>query len=480
MRRGEPRALPSRGLTKESCEKWAYTVDKFGGRPAQIAHYYDTAGELVGSKVRFKDKTFTVTGSISNTLYGQWLWRDSGRRVIITEGEIDAISVSQVLQHKWQVVSIPNGAQGAKKALAAQLAWLNRFEEVVFCFDQDDAGRAAVAECVRLFAPGKVRVVTLPLKDANEMLVANRGEELVRALWDAKEHRPDGIRTLSEVKAEALKPVEFGFEWSLPSLTDATYGRRYGECIALGAGVGMGKTTLLTQEMVNDLKQGRDVAGFLFEMPPRETVQRIAGQWVGKTFHIPDGTWTVDELEKAIEDVEKAPGKLFLYDHFGSCDWAEVKERIRYLYHAHGVRIFYIDHLTALASHLEDERRGIDALMAEIGGLVKEIDIWICFVSHLTTPEGKSHEEGGRVMAKHFRGSRSIMQWAHFILGLERDSQSDEPEVRNQTTLRVLKDRPTGRSNGLTIPLKYDSKIGRIVEAEHVSFDEAGDGDSPF
>ena len=465
----EIKAIPSRGLTLETCSKWSYGVASVHYRPTQVATFRDPySGAPVGQKLRTKDKQFSVLGKVSDCLYGQHLWRTSGRRVIVCEGEIDAMTVSQVLDHKWPVVSIPNGASGARKALAKHLEWLAGFEEVVLCFDMDDPGREAVEECAALFPPGKVRIVTLPDKDPNALLVAGRADELVRALWDAKEYRPDGIVAIDDILDEVLQPLEMGLPWCLPTLTATTYGRRYGELVGIGAGTGIGKTTLLTQQVTADILDNHAVGVFAFEQLPQETIRRVAGQICGKPFHVPDPNgmyWSQNDLVHAVG--HPALKRLFLYNHFGACSWDNVKERIRYLYHAHGVRIFYIDHITALAAAAnEKENVFIEKMMAEMGGLVKELNCWILYVSHLSTPEGASHEEGGRVTIKHFKGSRSIGYWSHFMIGLERDQQADEPGERGQTVLRVLKDRYTGRSTGLTIPLTYDSETGLLGEGK--------------
>jgi len=458
---GEARALTKRALTEATCAKWGYHC----GDGVQIANYID-GGTIVGQKLRYPDKSFAVVGSITGLLYGKHLWKEGGRRCYVTEGEIDAMSVSQVLDHKWQTVSLPNGAQGAKKALAANLDWLNTFETVVLCFDMDEPGRKAIADCVGLFPPGKVRIVDLPLKDANEMLVAGRHEELVRCLWDAKLYRPDGIVTASDIEDKVLTPPEEGLPWCIPRLTAATYGRRYGECVALGAGTGIGKTTFITQQIAEDLRAGHKVGVFAFEQMPAETVKRVAGQMVGKTFHIPGTGWTQDELKASLKGLDG----LYLYDHFGACDWDVVKERIRYLRHNSDVRIFFLDNLTALAAAADDERKALEKLMAEVSSLCQELGIWLLFVSHLATPDGTPHEEGGRVTIRHFKGSRAIGYWSHFMLGMERDQQSDEAEERGKTVLRVLKDRYTGQATGLCINLDYDRTTGLLVEGSPVSF----------
>lgn len=462
-------AIQARGLSEETCRKWGYGIGTAGGKTVQVAQYRDpTTNEIVGQKLRTKDKDFAVRGSIKGQLYGRHLWRDTGKRVIITEGEIDAMTVSQVLDHRWQVVSIPNGINSAQATLAANLDWLNGFDEIVLCFDMDEVGRAAIPECAALFAPGKVKYVVLPegFKDPSDMLQAKRAGDLVSALWNAKEHRPDGIVRVRDVKAAALRPPTMGLPWCLPELTIATWGRHYGELVGLGAGTGVGKTTLIVQQITEDLAAGHKVGAFLFEQPPPETLQLVAGMRVGKQFTTPDGSWTPEELEAELDKLDEEDN-LFLYDHFGANDWQIVRSSIRYLYHAHGVRIFYLDHLTALAAGSASEVSGaLEVIMRELGSLVKEIPIWLLFVSHLNTPDGKTHEEGGRVTIANFKGSRSIGFWAHFLFGLERNQQSADDDERSLTHLRVLKARPprAARSTGRTYPLHYDFDTGRLVE----------------
>lgn len=186
----------------------------------------------------------------------------------------------------------------------------------------------------------------------------------------------------------------------------------------------------------------------------------------GKPYHTPGTDRT--GLRETLESITN----LYMYDSFGSTEWEVIKERIRYLAHAHDVRIFYLDHLTALAAHSDDERKALESIMADIGGLVKELNIWLLFVSHLSTPDGKPHEEGGRVMARHFKGSRSIAFWSHFMLGIERAQQADSEDERSMSTLRVLKDRYTGKATGQTIDLTYSHETGKFETLDNVFQEE--------
>jgi twinkle protein len=473
---GTPKEISSRGLTLATCKKWGYTFGKLGVDPVQIANYRDDAGNIVGQKARTKDKDFKVLGSINGLLYGKHLWRAKGKRVFVTEGEIDALTVSQVLGHKWPVVSLPNGAQGARKALAANLEWLNGFDQVTLVFDMDDPGRDAAADCTSLFPPGKLSVAALPLKDPNKMLQDNRTEELIEALWGAKPHRPDGLKTVGDVRDRIFANITTDLTWFDERLNAITYGRRYGECVAFGAGTGVGKTTFLMQQLAHDIQAGHSVGVFAFEQDVGETVRLVGGQIAGKTFHIPDGSWTDEELHAVVDKLE-ADNRLHLYDHFGACEWDVVKERIRYLRHDFGVRIFLVDHLTALAAAEDNERTGLERITAEISSLAQELGIWIGVVSHLATPEGKPHEEGGRVMIRHFKGSRAIGFWMHEIYGLERNQQADDETEKRHTIIRILKHRKVGRTVGSTFPITYEDSTGRLIPA-----DDADDGpaDNPF
>jgi twinkle protein len=463
---GEAQTLAKRGLNHRTCEHWGYLVGSYKGKPCQIANYRDpNTGAVVAQKLRFADKTFAWTGNPSKAgLYGAHLWRDEAKALIITEGEIDALTVSQLQDHKWPVVSVPNGAQAAVKDIGKAIEWLEKFEQVVFMFDNDDPGRGAAVACASLLTPGKAKIARLPLKDANDMLVAGRGPEVIKAYWEAKTYRPDGIVGMAEVIEEALKPVEWGKSWPWKKLTDLTYGIRTKEIYALGAGVGIGKTDVCTQMIAHFSHTLKEKVGIIYlEQQPPDTAKRIAGKIASKPFHVPDAGWTPAELEQTLLQLD---GQVYFYNHFGSMDWDTIKGLIKFMALGLGCKRIFLDHLTALVAHEEDERRALDGIMADMAGLVQSLDITILAVSHLSTPEGKPHEEGGRVMSKHFTGSRAIMRWANFMFGLERNQQAEDEVERRTTTFRILKDRNTGRANGATFGLLYDPDTGLLQEAE--------------
>ena len=313
-------------------------------------------------------------------------------------------------------------------------------------FDNDEPGIEAAKECARLFKPGKCKIASLPLKDANDMLRERRSAEVVDAIFAAKEWRPEGVVSISDVRDKVLEVPTMGMSWWHEGLNNDCYGRQFGELVGIGAGTGVGKTDYLTQQIKHDIVDLKlDVGLFFLEQQPHETVQRLAGKLAGKRFHIPpdkcDPPWTTGDLVAAMDELD-ANDKLRMYDHFGVADYDRIEETIRHLYHANGTRLFYLDHLTALAAQADSEKDELERITSMLGGIVKELPIWICYVSHLTTPEGKPHEEGGRVMIRHFKGSRSIGFWSHRMYGLERNQQADDEAERTTTTLRTLEGSP--------------------------------------
>ena len=455
----EYRALTKRHISEETCKHFGYSVGQSShGKTVQVARY-ERDGK-VAQKIRDADKNFAVLGNKKAMgLFGQHLWREGGKKVVITEGEIDAMTVSQLQQNKWPVVSVPNGAQGAAKSIAEAIEWLETFEQVIFMFDQDDPGKAAARECAEILSPGKSYIARLPMKDANECLLNGRGKDVINAMWDAKPFRPDGIIDIESVADEACMDIEQGLDWPWPSLTEKTYGRRRGELYGFGGGTGCGKSTVFKQIAKHIIETEKLPVGMLMlEEPPKLTAKTIAGMMMGKRVHVPGVEYDREELRDTLVGLG---GRVFLYDHFGSMSFAVIKQKIRYMVRALGVKDIFLDHLTALAAAIDtDERKAIDSIMAELSSLTQELDCTIYFVSHLTTPEGKAHEEGGRVLEKQFRGSRSIAYWSHFLFGIERDKQDEE----GVTVFRCLKDRFTGDAAGLRFGLQYSTTTGLLEE----------------
>ncbi|WP_412058452.1 DnaB-like helicase C-terminal domain-containing protein [Bartonella sp. DGB2] len=465
---GEAKFIPSRGLTKETCEKWRYTISTYQNKHVHIAHYCDDMGRPIAQKLRFDDKSFKFLGDAKAVgLYGQHLWRDGGKRVVITEGELDALSVSQIQNHKWPVVSLPTGAAGAKRALQKSFEWLNRFEEVVLMFDNDEAGLRAASQCSTLqFPAGKLRVARLPLKDASEMLKAKRHSEVVDAIFGAKPYRPNDV-SFEEAESHNDEPDDdIGFELPYEGLMEKTQGIQLGELWTFTAGTGIGKSTLVRECAYHFLKLGHKVGMLMLEESVKRTMRGMAGLAIDKPAHLMWNSLSEEEKTKGLEATVRT-GRLGFYDHFGVTDLDTIIDKIRYMAAGCECQFIILDHLSFLtsSSRESDERRLIDHVMSSLKKLAKELNIGLLLVSHLKRISGdKGHEDGAGVSISHLRGSSTIANYSDYVIGLERNTQAQD---KNRTTLRVLKNRRTG-DTGLAGHLVYTPETGRLQDAPNI------------
>jgi twinkle protein len=480
LAQGEAQDLPRRKLRQDTCGKWGYLIGYVDGKPAQLATYRDLSGRSVAQKVRFADKTFKWVGEPKKAgLYGQHLWRDGGKMLVITEGEIDALSVSQAQENKWPVVSLPNGAQAAAKDIAKQLEWVMKFEKVILMFDGDEHGQKASEEVAAMLPPGKAHIAKLALKDASDMLQAGRDKEIIDAIWQAKLWRPDEIvagTDLWDVIIDDSKEARcLQYPWE--GLNGITRGLRMGEITLIGAGTGVGKSSIC-RELAHYLLSLRETVGVIaLEESVRRTAYGILSVELSKPLHLNREGVTTEQLREAY-DKTVGNGRFFTYDHFGSMESENLFNRIRYMVTGCGCQWIVLDHLSIVVSGMEDgdERRLIDNVMTKLRSMVEELGFGLILISHLKETDGKkSLEEGGETHLNLLRGSRSIGQLSDTVLGLERNQQ--DPATNHLTRLRVLKNRFSGET-GVACVLSYDKETGRLSEhTEKINWEEESEGE---
>ena len=471
--KGEVKALPKRGITEDTCRKFDYRVSQHNGKTCQVANYYKD-GKAVAQKLRFADKSFQWIGSSRDCgLYGEWLWRDGGKMVCVTEGELDAQSLSQVQGNKWPVVSVKNGAQGAKKDVQKSLEWLQNFETVVFMFDMDEAGQQAAKACASVLSPGKAKIASLPLKDANEMLVQGKSKELISAIWEAKVYRPDGIVAGDDLwTSVSTQEVVHNVDYPYQGLNEKTRGLRKSELTTITAGSGIGKSNLAREIGYHLINTGESVGFIMLEETVKRTALGLMGLHLNKPLHLGLTTTESEELRGAYDSVI-GNGRTYFYDSFGSTQIDNLLNRVRFLAQGCECSWIVLDHLSIVVSGLGDgdERRLIDNAMTALRTLVQETGVGLILVSHLKRPSGdRGHEEGAVTSLSQLRGSHAIAQLSDMVISLERDQQGEQS---NTTTVRVLKNRFSGET-GIACHVQYNPETGRLLEC-NPEFDEVSD-----
>ena len=471
---GQYVGLTARGISKETCQKYGYWIGRVNGQPNQIANYYDETGNLVGQKLRDKDKNFVARGKVkAEYLFGKHLW-NGGKKIVVTEGEIDCLTVAELQGCKYPVVSIPNGSKAAKKTLAANYEYFDQFDEIILMFDMDEPGRQAVEESAPVLPSGKVRVAVLPLKDANECHLKGESKAVLDQIWNAQPWVPDGVVSATSMKervrefATKMEAAGLLFDGQ-PELNRKTMGARGGEVIMVTSGSGMGKSTYVRQQIIKWQRAGKKVGVAMLEEAVEETMLDLMGL---------DNNVRLRQSPEILQAImgdgryDSWFDKLFesdlihLYDSFAESKEEQLFAKLSYMADGLGCEVLILDHISIVVSGMEDnsdERKTIDRIMTRLKKLAKTKGVIVVVICHLKNPEkGKSHEEGRPVSITDLRGSGALRQLSDTIIALERNQQGDNP---NHVNIRLLKCRFTGET-GLSGSMEYDKNTGWLVPVD--------------
>jgi len=482
-------AIAERKISKDTARIYNTQIRKTGSMTTHhIYQYFDNNGIHIANKVReVQNKKFWSEGNLSGSgLFGQNIFGKAGKYITVCEGEVDAMSAYELLGSKWPVVSIKNGAASALQNCRDSFEYLNKFEKVVLCFDNDKPGKEASLQVAELFEPNKCLIMNMELKDANEYLKTNQREKFNTTWWNSKTFTPAGIVNLADL-GEKLYDEKYCETVLYPwvGLNDKTYGMRTGELVCFTSGAGMGKSSIIRELMHHVMSNSQDNIGVLaMEENIRNTAFNIMSVEANQRLYIKEirDRFTKEQLVEW-QDKTIGTGRFFAFDHFGSISNDEILSRVRYMAKALGCKWVVLDHLSILVSGQEDngdERKSIDILMTKLRSIVEETNIGLLLVSHLRRPAGdRGHEDGREVSLSHLRGSASIAHLSDSVIALERNQQAEDPTEANTTILRVLKNRYTG-DTGIACRLHYDKETGRMTEINNpfMENDEDDNGNS--
>lgn len=232
-----------------------------------VAFPYIRNGEIYAAKFRGIAKrqtngsaNFRATQGVSRGLYNiDALSRDQDQPVVITEGEIDCLTVMQ--SGFLRAVSLPDGwtTQGGKtEALIEVEELLRKSPCVIVAGDNDEAGESLPRAVASILAGHDVRYVTWPdgCKDANDVLVAHGEGVVAKCLNEARRVDPPGglISGFSDMPPMSSQRVlKIGRD-----LFDKAIAFEIGE-ISVGTGLpGAGKSTF-TLWAANEVSQHENV-----------------------------------------------------------------------------------------------------------------------------------------------------------------------------------------------------------------------------
>lgn len=471
---GEPVAITDRRISAETCKRFGVTTAFTGNfsNTKQYYPYHDVNGHLIGSKVRtVRNKEFSTRGDMkNNVLFGQHLWKPGGRFITVVEGELDCLAAYELLTSRYPVVSLSKGAAGAERDIKRNLEYLESFENVVLCFDNDPAGQEAAEKCAQILSPNKAKIVSLgAFNDPSDYLKNNKVRQFTAEWWEAKTYRMTGVITLEDAWGDFIKrgteevipfPESFGM---LNSMLNG--GIAAGEITVIGALTSVGKTTMVNEIAYHFWKNTSKTIGCAFlEASNGEAVENLLTIHTGHNLSLEDRK-NIDFNKLRSEII--TDGRILLLDHNGAVDTAELFLKLRAMVKGNGCDVIIIDPLQAAVTSNSNET--IDEFMDGLLKLAKETAVSVVVVSHMRKP---SLTNPHNVNEYDLKGSGSINQIAFNTILLSRDKMSDDEYARNSTQVQVVKCRRTGIT-GSAGWLYYNALTGRLERGEKPDVHEA-------
>jgi twinkle protein len=448
-----------------------------------ISHYYPIT---INKKVKaykkriVATKDFRVVGKAEvPELFNQ---SNCGRykNLVITEGEIDCLSIIEMLtkaKAKFDVVSIVNGAQSARRNIASNLDFVNKYDKVFLAFDNDEPGVASANDAAHVIKPGKCHIVNSVYKDANDALCKEQLaiDKYLSDIWGSKVYKPDNFVSGEKIwdafkERSTVKSVPYP-----DCLKGKLFGMRLGEITLFTSGTGSGKSTVVKETILNLLDNTEDKVGLIsLEESIGDTATKLIGMSINKNIRMPEDV-TEEEARKGYEKVF-GDERLILLDHQGSVADTSLLDRIEYLA-ALGCNYLILDHITIAVSEGVDGATGneaVDKVMSSLLKIVKRYNIHLTLISHLrkSSGEGKSFEEGIMPNLDSIKGSGSIKQISFDIIGFARNMMASEKSDRNIVKFAVLKSRFSG-DTGSAGQASYNVNTGRLNYSENnLAFEE--------
>ncbi|WP_375664951.1 toprim domain-containing protein [Bartonella sp. CL162QHHD] len=301
----------------------------------------------------------------------------TNRTIVITEGEIDALSLAA---YGYPAVSVPfgGGSGGKHNWIENEFDHLESFETIFLATDMDPPGEEAAREIASRLGRHRCYRVRLPLKDANDCLTAGIDKATIKAAFSsAQSFAPEGLRRASDYKDQVIglfwpEPEKhLGYTVPYPKLKDKLHFRPAELTLWSGAS-GTGKSQLLSDCIPHWIAQKSRLCLASLEMKGEQSLRRLTKQTGG--LEQP----TKETIERILHFLDEG---LILYEHVGKSSVDTLLEVFDYCRARYGCDQFIIDSLMRLGIASDDYARQEQAVYKMVDWAVLN-NVHIHLVAH--------------------------------------------------------------------------------------------------
>lgn len=463
-----PKAKGFRFLDDEVTTKFGvrHSVDKDDD---VIEQYYPCTqdGQLVGYKIREVPKNFYSRGRTGADceLFMQFKFNRGGKYIIITEGELDALSAYQIMNNynkgkggdvETAVVSPTTGANSHKQ-IAAQYKFFDSFDNIIVSYDNDKAGQAAIEQVVKVLPKGKVKIMNMKYKDANDYLKNEDEKAFVNDFYNAKRFTPVGVVGSGDLYNRILEQsnvAKVSFPPFMNKLNEMfAGGLPLGHIVNVAAGTGLGKTSFITEILYY----------WIFNSPHKigvVSMEADAGQYgeilLGRHLSRKLALIQDDDVKRELltsERVKTKAQELFYNDEgqhrFYLLDnrdgtIEEIQDTIEELVVSCGCRIIVLDPLQDILDGLSIDEQAV--FMKWSKGIIKSHNVTLIFINHVrkSAAGGANSAKGDTFTEEEIQGSSTIIKSASANILLSRNKYAEDEVERNTTKVLLSKNRICG------------------------------------
>ena len=468
--------LESRGISARVTEMLNITTQK-DDDSVIVFPFHDENDELQFVKYRNTDpKRIEKYGkefcekNCKPILFGMNICKDTDKPLVLTEGQIDSLSVLEAGIEN--AVSVPNGAKGFTWV---PYCWdfLSRFDTLIVFGDHEKDHITLLEEMTERFH-GTVKHVRpedyLDCKDANDLLRKHGKQAVVDAVENAVIVQNPKIKRLVDIKrkrADEMTSISSGIR----ALDEKLGGFYLGQLIILTGKRGQGKSTLGSQFGIRAITEGYTVMFYSGELNDWMFKDWFERQAAGKRFiNVLQGGKSkeysisgeiIGRLERWYAD--KAyfyDNSIFRNDIESTTEEESLLKTLETSITQYGCKVLFIDNLmTAIEDDLgADLYRQQTQFVKELAIMAKRHEVLIFLIVH---PK-KNNEAGADCDT--VMGSSNITNLADVVLNYSEPKK----DRKGDRVLQIWKNRLTGQLERDGIPLWYEASSKRITAMEGI------------
>lgn len=503
-----------RGLDKDVCKtldiRWKY--DTQSGKVTEMwcpTHIIENGQKvLVGYHIRIvRDRQGNLTKDFRVEGYNGKLCCFFGRQMnvketlVIVGGQVDVVSAIQMYQTAMSkypsripiVVSTQLGESSTFETIKNEYEWVSKFDKVILCLDQDQAGIAATSSCKEVLDPDITLTANLSLKDVNCYLQPKEGKTAgdfcQDSYWNANPVKSYGIVDSANLLQSAIAAVSKERIKLPPYLHELNEVFKGGiglqEIVNLISAPSLGKSVFVNEIVLHWLIHS-PYKNFIIstEDGAGSYTAKIASRIIGNKILAAE---TIEERVKLLEDNadlinsylrdEDGVGRFSILDEIPK-SLEDMQQVILQAIKIHGCQVIITDTLSSVIGSRSNQEQ--EEWMNFLEHTRRNYNVTFINVTHTKKmQDGKALSEGGEATEEMIKGSGAIAQTATVNIILRRNKMADDEIDKNTTYVDVVKNRTIGTTGRGLAKVYYSNVLHTLFDFNYAELNNFFQGVTP-